>query len=34
MKNKPNTTVAMGVDREPFIRMITDAIANLAANKK
>ena len=34
MKYTPNATVAMGVDREPFIQMIKDAIANLAAQKK
>lgn len=34
MKNKPNATVAMGVDRVPFINMIKEAIANLAAQKK
>ena len=34
MKYKPNATVAMGVDRVPFINMIKEAIANLAAQKK
>ena len=34
MKYTPNATVAMGVDRVPFIQMIKDAIANLAAQKK
>lgn len=34
LRQKPNASVAIGVDREPFIKMISDAIANLAANKK
>ena len=34
MKYTPNATVAMGVDRVPFIQLIKDAIANLAAQKK
>ena len=34
MKYKPNATVAMGVDRVPFINMIKEAIANLAEQKK
>ncbi len=34
MKYTPNATVAMGVDRLPFIQMIKDAMANLAAQKK
>ncbi len=31
---EPNATVAMGVDRVPFINMIKEAINNLAAEKK
>ena len=34
MKYKPNATVAMGVDRVPFINMIKEAIANIAEQKK
>jgi len=34
MKKQPNATVAMGVDREPFIQLIKDAIAKLAAEKQ
>ncbi len=34
LNKKPNATVAMGVDRIPFINMIKEAINNLATNKK
>lgn len=34
MKKQPNATVAMGVDRLPFIQLIKDAMAKLAAEKQ
>lgn len=34
LNEKPNVTVAVGVDRAPFIQLIKDAMKNLAENKK